>query len=141
MKSPAKAKGRGFFQDNGACLFVRDVLTRVGDKWSVLIIVLLGDGTKRFSELRRTIDGISQRMLTHTLRGLERDGLVERQVFPTVPPRVDYTLTPLGRTLLKTVTEMANWANVNRVEIEHARAAFDRRESSKLSSKEALQHI
>ena len=108
----------------------REVLTRVGDKWSVLVIVLLGGGTKRFSELRRTIDGISQRMLTLTLRGLERDGLVTRTVIPTVPPRVEYSLSPLGGTLLKTVTALATWANDNRDTIEGARAEFDRREKA-----------
>jgi DNA-binding HxlR family transcriptional regulator len=109
------------------------VLTRVGDKWSVLVIVLLGEGAKRFTELRRTVAGISQRMLTLTLRGLERDGLVERTVFPTVPPRVEYALTPLGRTLLHTVTELANWALSNRPTIERARTDFDRREAAELS--------
>jgi DNA-binding HxlR family transcriptional regulator len=112
---------------DGACPFVREVLTRVGDKWSVLVIVLLGDGTKRFSELRRTIGGISQRMLTLTLRGLERDGLVAREVFPTVPPKVEYTLTPLGETLLKTLRDLADWAAKNRDEIERAREMFDSR--------------
>lgn len=128
MKSRSNIKGTDFFRYDGACPFVREILTRVGDKWSVLIIVLLGDGPKRFSDLKRTIEGISQRMLTHTLRGLERDGLVVRSVFPTVPPRVDYALAPLGKTLLKTVTELANWARANRDEITRARAEFDRRE-------------
>lgn len=113
-----------------ACPVVREVLSRVGDKWSVLVIVLLGDETKRFSEIKRMIAGISQRMLTLTLRGLERDGLVTRTVFPTVPPRVEYALTPLGRTLLKTVTELATWATENRDEIERARCEFDRREAT-----------
>lgn len=130
MKSRSNIKGTDFFRTVGACPFVREVLTRVGDKWSVLIIVLLGDGPKRFSDLKRTIEGISQRMLTHTLRGLERDGLVLRSVFATVPPRVEYALTPLGNTLLKTVTELANWASANRSEITLARAKFDRRETS-----------
>src|SRR6188508_3385488 len=84
---------------NESCPAVRDVLNRVGDKWSVQIVALLGDGRMRFSELRRAIEGISQRMLTLTLRGLERDGLVTRTIFPTIPPRVDYELTTLGRTL------------------------------------------
>jgi DNA-binding HxlR family transcriptional regulator len=113
-----------------ACGVVREVLTRVGDKWSVLVTVLLGDKTKRFSEIKREIDGISQRMLTLTLRGLERDGIVQRTVFPTVPPRVEYALTPLGRTLLKTLAELATWATDNRHQIERARAAFDRREAA-----------
>src|SRR5215207_2908746 len=81
-----------------SCTTVREVLSRVGDKWSVLVIAMLGQGTRRFSELQRSIDGISQRMLTLTLRQIERDGLVERTVYPTIPPRVEYSLTPLGRT-------------------------------------------
>src|SRR4051812_16189065 len=85
---------------NVAECHLREVLDRVGDKWSVLVIYLLGDGTRRFTELLRSIDGISQRMLTVTVRGLERDGLVTRTVHPVVPPRVDYALTTLGRTLL-----------------------------------------
>jgi DNA-binding HxlR family transcriptional regulator len=84
----------------------REVLDRVGDKWSLLVISLLGERTRRFTELRRSIDGISQRMLTVTLRGLERDGLVTRTVHATVPPRVDYALTPMGRTLLDTVRSL-----------------------------------
>jgi DNA-binding HxlR family transcriptional regulator len=113
-----------------ACTAVREVLTRVGDKWSVLVIVLLGGEPRRFSEIKRQIEGISQRMLTLTLRGLERDGIVQRTVFPTVPPRVEYALTPLGRTLLRTLSELAAWANDNRQQIERARAAFDRREAA-----------
>jgi DNA-binding HxlR family transcriptional regulator len=112
------------------CVVVRDVLSRVGDKWSVLAIVMLGKGTKRFSELRRAIEGISQRMLTLTLRGLERDGLVTRTVFPTIPPRVEYSLTPLGRTLLQTVAALATWATRNGREIQRARLTFDEREST-----------
>jgi DNA-binding HxlR family transcriptional regulator len=111
-----------------SCLAVREILSRVGDKWSVLAVVLLADGTKRFSELKRLIDGISQRMLTLTLRGLERDGLVKRTVFPTVPPRVEYELTPLGRGIIEPVTALAEWAQTNKAEIQRARDAFDRRE-------------
>lgn len=132
MKSRSNIKGTGLFDADEGCPFIREVLTRVGDKWSVLVVVLLGDGTKRFSELKRTIEGISQRMLTLTLRGLERDGLVVRTVFPTVPPRVEYALTPLGKTLRKTVSELADWAVANRLEIERARTAFDRREAAEL---------
>jgi DNA-binding HxlR family transcriptional regulator len=110
------------------CVAVREVLNRVGDKWSVLVIVLLGEGSKRFNELKRMIDGISQRMLTLTLRGLERDGLVKRTVHPTVPPRVEYALTALGRTLLDPVTEIAKWAQLHRHEIQRARDGFDARE-------------
>jgi len=93
------------------------------------VIVLLGDSTRRFNEMRRMIEGISQRMLTLTLRGLERDGLVTRDVYPTVPPRVEYALTPLGKKLLKTVTDLAGWAVDHRKDIERARADFDRRET------------
>lgn len=92
------------------CRAVSDVLDRVGDKWSVLVVVMLGDGPKRFNELRRSIASISQRMLTLTLRGLERDGLVTRTVFPTIPPRVDYELTDLGRSLLTPVDTLGRWA-------------------------------
>ncbi|SHO61073.1 transcriptional regulator, HxlR family [Pseudoxanthobacter soli DSM 19599] len=105
----------------------RDVLTRVGDKWTVFTVVVLGGGPKRFNELKRSIDGISQRMLTLTLRTLERDGIVTRSVFPTVPPRVDYALTPLGMTLLRTLKDLHDWVSSNADEITQARAAFDRR--------------
>ena len=108
------------------CRGTREILNRVGDKWSVLVIVLLGEGPARFSELKRTIDGISQRMLTLTLRGLERDGMVKRTVLPTNPPRVDYALTPLGRTLLAPVTVLATWAQDHRAAVQRARDKFDR---------------
>jgi DNA-binding HxlR family transcriptional regulator len=107
------------------CVAVREVLNRVGDKWSVLVIGVLGAGPKRFNELRKSIDGISQRMLTLTVRGLERDGLVTRTLFPTIPPRVDYALTALGRTLLKPVSALAKWADQNREQIQVARDRFD----------------
>lgn len=106
---------------------VREVLDRVGDKWSVLVVVLLGARTHRFSELHRAIEGISQRMLTLTLRVLERDGLVTRTVHPTVPPRVDYALTDLGRTLLVPLSALAEWANTRRGDILAARADYDSR--------------
>jgi DNA-binding HxlR family transcriptional regulator len=128
MKLPGGSKEFEHSEMN-ACPFVREVLGRVGDKWSVLVIVLLGDSTRRFNEMRRMIEGISQRMLTLTLRGLERDGLVTRDVYPTVPPRVEYALTPLGKKLLKTVTDLAGWAVDHRKDIERARADFDRRET------------
>lgn len=110
-----------------SCLAVREVLNRVGDKWSVLIVSLLGDRPKRFNELRRTIEGISQRMLTLTLKGLERDGLVTRTVYPTIPLRVEYKLTRLGRTLLKPIQAIAKWAEKNRVQIQQARDRYDAR--------------
>jgi DNA-binding HxlR family transcriptional regulator len=104
---------------------VREVLDRVGDKWSLLVVGMLSRGPHRFSELRRSIDGISQRMLTLTLRGLERDGLVTRTVTPSIPPRVDYALTPLGITLIESVMGLVGWANENRAAIDAARAHFD----------------
>ena len=108
-----------------ACLGVRDVLNRVGDKWSMLVIGLLSDGPMRFSELKRAIEGISQRMLTLTLRGLERDGLVTRTVTPTIPPRVDYALTKLGKTLMKPVKGLFNWAQAHTTDLQTARKKFD----------------
>jgi DNA-binding HxlR family transcriptional regulator len=107
------------------CPAVKDVLNRIGDKWSVQIVDLLGDGAMRFSDLRRAIEGISQRMLTLTLRGLGRDGLVTRTVFPEIPPRVEYELTRLGKTLLEPIQGLAEWADRNRTSIQDARAAFD----------------
>jgi DNA-binding HxlR family transcriptional regulator len=107
------------------CRAVSEVLARVGDKWSVLVVVVLGDGPKRFNELRRSIASISQRMLTLTLRGLERDGLVTRTMFPTIPPRVDYALTDLGRSLLAPVGALGAWARENQARIQQARQRFD----------------
>ena len=107
------------------CRAIGDVLARVGDKWSVLVVARLGEGPLRFNELRRTIGGISQRMLTLTLRGLERDGLITRTVFPTIPPRVDYALTPLGRDLLNPVSALSSWAIRNQSKIAEARTRFD----------------
>ena len=106
---------------------IRDLLDRLADKWSLLVIELLGHGTLRFTELKRQIDGISQRMLTLTLRTLERDGLVTRTVHPVVPPRVDYELTPLGSTLLEAVGPLVEWTRVHRAEVVDARARYDQR--------------
>ncbi|WP_315833302.1 helix-turn-helix domain-containing protein [Bradyrhizobium prioriisuperbiae] len=111
--------------EHSDCRAVSTVLARVGDKWSVLVIMLLVDGTKRFNELKRMIGGISQRMLTLTLRGLERDGLVTRTVFPTIPPRVDYELTDLGRSLAEPVKALGMWAFDNMPDIQAARQHFD----------------
>jgi DNA-binding HxlR family transcriptional regulator len=107
------------------CRAVSEVLSRVGDKWTVLVVSTLGNGPKRFNELRKALGSISQRMLTLTLRALERDGLVTRTVFPTVPPRVDYELTRLGRSLLEPVSELGLWARKNRMAIADARVRFD----------------
>ena len=115
-----------------SCPAVREVLHRVGDKWSVQIVALLGDGPLRFSELKRSIEGISQRMLTLTLRGLERDGLVTRTVFPEIPPRVDYELTRLGNTLLDPISALAEWAAEYRTSIQEAREKFDSRQTKAL---------
>ena len=105
----------------------RAVLQRVGDKWSMYVIDLLGRGTMRFTELHRGIDGITARMLTVTLRGLERDGIVTRTIHPVIPPRVEYALTPMGRTLLDTIGQLVSWADSHLDEIEAARAAYDAR--------------
>jgi DNA-binding HxlR family transcriptional regulator len=110
---------------------VREVLNLVGDKWSVQVVGTLGRGPLRFSELKRRIERISQRMLTLTLRGLERDGLLTRTVTPTIPPRVDYELTELGRTLLEPVRALARWAASHREEIQAARDRFDAEATSR----------
>jgi DNA-binding HxlR family transcriptional regulator len=107
------------------CRAVSEVLARVGDKWTVLVVSALGEGPMRFNELRRALGSISQRMLTLTVRGLERDGLVTRTVFPTIPPRVDYELTKLGHSLLDPVSRLGLWARQNRSAIEAARRRFD----------------
>ena len=106
----------------------REILARVGDKWSVYVIHVLGDaGTLRFNELRGSVDGISQRMLTVTLRGMERDGLVTRKVYPEVPPRVEYALTKLGATLRQLVRGLVQWSGAHLTEVDAARAAYDAR--------------
>src|ERR1700694_2672260 len=101
------------FPEHTECIVVREILDRVGDKWSVLVIALLGERGQRFSELKRAIEGISQRMLTLTLRQLERDGLVSRTVHATVPPRVDYALTPLGESVIAPLTGLMEWATTH----------------------------
>ncbi|MBB6464293.1 DNA-binding HxlR family transcriptional regulator [Aminobacter lissarensis] len=107
------------------CRAVSDILQRVGDKWTVLVVGKLGDGAMRFNELRHAIGGISQKMLTTTLRGLERDGFVSRTVFATIPPRVDYELTDLGRELLVPVGALGEWARLNQRRVAEARMKFD----------------
>ncbi len=105
----------------------RQVLDRIGDRWSVLVVLTLADGPRRYGELAERVDGVSQKMLTQTLRGLERDGLVTRTVHATVPPRVDYELTRLGRSLLGLVAGLEAWATDNRATVERARARYDAR--------------
>lgn len=109
------------------CQLVNDIISLVGDKWSVLIIVLLGGGKKRFSDIKRSVDGISQKMLTVTLRGLERDGYVTRTVYPTIPPKVEYELTDLGRDLLVPIRALGAWALANHDRVASNRAAYDAR--------------
>ena len=108
---------------NAACP-TRQVLDRIADKWTMLVVVALEPGTLRFSELRRRVDGISQKMLTQTLRGLEQDGFVDRDVLPTVPVTVRYTLTPLGHSLADAVAGIRAWAYANMDAIEAARADY-----------------
>ncbi len=107
------------------CRAVSGILQRVGDKWTVLVIGKLGDGPMRFNELRAAVGGISQKMLTTTLRGLERDGFVTRTVFPTIPPRVDYELTDLGRELREPVNALGEWARLNTARVNEARRRYD----------------
>jgi DNA-binding HxlR family transcriptional regulator len=121
--------------DPTECVVVREILDRVGDKWSTLVIALLGERGRRFGELKSSIEGISQRMLTLTLRQLERDGIVSRTVHPTVPPRVDYALTDLGRSVLEPISTLANWAADHGTDIAEARRAYDAREAAAVDSR------
>jgi DNA-binding HxlR family transcriptional regulator len=107
------------------CQSVSEVLALIGSKWTVLVVVLLGRGPMRFKELKRGVEGISQKMLTVTLRALERDGICTRKVFATVPPRVEYELTELGLNLLGPIKGLAEWALANRAKLERARRKFD----------------
>lgn len=109
----------------GDCQAISEILARIGDKWTVLVVVLLRDGPMRFNEIRRTIGGISQRMLTLTLRGLERDGLVLRTVYPTIPPKVEYKLTALGRSLHEPLAAIEGWVRAHRPALERAQNRFD----------------
>jgi DNA-binding HxlR family transcriptional regulator len=111
----------------GECAGIAPIFARIGDKWSMLVVLILAGGPRRFNDLKRAVSGISQRMLTLTLRGLERDGLVTRTVFPTIPPRVDYELTPLGHSMRDPVMRLGDWVSSHLGEIEQARQAFDRR--------------
>ena len=112
-----------------ACFDVGDTLARIGDKWSIFVVLLLRTESRRFNELKRLIPTISQRMLTVTLRNLERDGFVKRTVLPSVPPRVDYELTALGKSLGKPLGALGAWAKANQSEIRASRVQFDRHES------------
>ena len=129
MTARAKQEGTKLLLANlhvaDECRAVSEVLARVGDKWTILVVNELGNGPRRFNEIRRALGSISQRMLTLTLRILERDGLVTRTVFPTIPPKVEYELTALGRSLLVPVSGIGLWARQNRAAIEAARKRFD----------------
>lgn len=114
----------GGHANDGYCRIIGSIISRVGDKWSVFVVRRLSEGTARFSEIRRAIPGVSQRMLTLTLRGLEADGLVERTVHPTVPPSVEYALSPLGQTLIEPMRVLGAWAFAHRDAVEAARARF-----------------
>ena len=124
VTTPCRSMG---FSDIPAdiCHSVGDVLARVGDKWSILVIAMLSRGSMRFSELKRSLGSISQKVLTTTLRGLERDGYITRKVTPSIPPRVDYELTQLGADVLIPVTALAMWAFSRRSDVEAARSCFD----------------
>jgi DNA-binding HxlR family transcriptional regulator len=123
---PHTAHGR----DEGNCAAVNDILATIGNKWTVLIVTTLSKGPMRFTEIKRSVGDISQRMLTLTLRGLERDGFAVRTVYPTVPPRVEYQLTELGKTLIKPLESIAGWAIEHRIEVADARANFDKVKAS-----------
>jgi DNA-binding HxlR family transcriptional regulator len=116
---------------NPVCRTISTLLSRIGDKWTVLVVQTLGSGPKRFNELRREIPSVSQRMLTLTLRNLERDGLVNRTVTPTIPPRVDYELTELGHSLQKPICGLANWALENVETIHAAQDRYDREQAER----------
>lgn len=120
--------------ENTDCQKMSQVLARIGEKWSVLIIMLLAQKPRRFTEVKRAINGISQRMLTLCLRGLERDGLVKRTVIAVMPPHVEYELTPLGRSLTEPVIALGTWAQDHIADIDAARAEFDQREDEARAS-------
>ena len=114
----------------GGCRRIAPILSVIGDKWTLLVVMKLADGPARFNELKRQVNGISQRMLTFTLRGLERHGLVLRTVYPTVPPRVEYALTDLGKSLLKPIQQLMSWVGDHMDCIEAAHVEFDQRNGS-----------
>ena len=129
---PAPADGDA--HDPTTCVVVRELLDRIGDKWSVLVIALLGERSYRFNELKRAIEGISQRMLTLTLRQLERDGLVLRTAYPSVPPRVEYALTPPGESVLEPLTAFMSWTQQHGTDVAEARRRYDEEQAALASS-------
>ena len=124
-REEAKLREAGTTEAREDCRSLAQIIDRIGDKWTVMVVGHLSEGTRRFNELMRLIPGVSHRMLTLTLRGLERDGLVRRTAYPTIPPRVEYTLTPLGAALTGPLSILAEWARLNRAEIERARERYD----------------
>jgi DNA-binding HxlR family transcriptional regulator len=127
MMTMHTASADGRFDVLAAACPTRQVINRIGDRWSLLVLCALEGGTLRFQQLRRAVDGVSQKMLTQTLRTLERDGLVRREIYASVPPRVDYSLTPVGASLSETIVGIRIWAYANMDTIESARAEFDSR--------------
>lgn len=132
QKVHVAATGDGFHSDGTGqpfhlsdCSAIKHIIARIGDKWAVLVVRMLGGGPQRFNELKKAIGSVSQRMLTLTLRGLERDGLVSRTVYPSIPPRVDYALTPLGHSLIVPIKALSDWAMVHHSEIKAAQEQFD----------------
>jgi len=123
--SIAASREGDFPPGQGSCQVIRQTFDRLGDKWTLLIVRILGGGPQRFTALKMATEGISQRMLTLTLRKLERDGLVSRTIFAEVPPRVEYALTPLGQTLLDPVSALAQWALDHEDELARHQCAFD----------------
>ncbi len=120
-------RASGALNPHAACAAEVETLALIGDKWTVMVVGALSKGPIRYNEIRRRVEGISQRMLTLTLKGLEQDGLVTRTMFPTIPPRVDYELTELGRKLIVPLKALAKWARENRPAMLAAREAFQRR--------------
>ncbi|MDF2118699.1 helix-turn-helix domain-containing protein [Roseiarcaceae bacterium H3SJ34-1] len=129
-----RAEGADHGNCQEACRPLTDILVRIGDKWTVQVIGALSKGSLRYSQIFKQIEGVSQRMLTLTLKGLERDGLVTRTIYPTIPPRVDYALTDRGRTLIEPLHVLWTWAYENRDAIDETRRAFDQRRDEEASS-------
>ncbi len=129
MTTTYTASPDGRFDVLVAACPTRQVINSIGDRWSLLVLYALEGGTLRFQQLRRVVDGVSQKMLTQTLRGLERDGLVRREIFASVPPRVEYSLTPLGTSLSGIIAAVRAWAYDNMDEIDAARVSFDTRDA------------
>jgi len=124
--------------DHSACTSVADVLARIGDKWTVMVVGTLRGEPLRYNEIQRRVEGISQRMLTLTLKGLEQDGMVERTMYPTIPPRVEYELTPLGRSLLEPLQVLYEWAMAHKEEVVAAREAFQHKSAERAAVHAAL---